>query len=206
MLPSIYHTSASWQSEGLRHYEEQGNTGEVLNNGGGAIDRLFLLDLRRRRMGGIRTKTQGYWFFFLMLGLLVLWNRPGLLLAQTGKAVTRADFEKVVNESTVELTTTGRKSGKPHTKPVWFVYDQGRLYLQAGKGGKTDWYQNLQKNPEMTLKIGTLTFNGKAKFIEDQKETERIHNLFSTKYIAARLAGMVGSSIGHGEAIEVLWE
>jgi len=55
----------------------------------------------------------------------------------------------------------------------------------------------------MTLKIGTVTFQGKAKFIDDQKETERIHGLFSAKYIGARLAGMVGSSIGHGKAVEV---
>ena len=55
----------------------------------------------------------------------------------------------------------------------------------------------------MTLKIGTVTFQGKAKFIDDQKETERIHSLFSAKYIGARLAGMVGSSIGHGKAMEV---
>ena len=141
-----------------------------------------------------------------MLGLMMLSHLPEILLAQTGKSVTRVDIEKVANESTVELTTTGRKSGKPHTKPIWFVYDQGRLYLQAGKGGKTDWYQNLKKNPQMTLKIGTLTFAGKAKFIDDQKETEIIHNLFSAKYVAARLLGMVGSSIGHGEAVEVLWE
>jgi len=158
-------------------------------------------------MGGKRTKAILLRYLLpLMLGCIVLTSLSELLLAQTGKSATRADLDKIANESTVELTTTGRKSGKPHTKPIWFVYDQGRLYLQAGKGGKTDWYQNLKKNPQMILKIGTLTFDGKAKFIDDQKETERIHNLFSTKYVAARLAGMVGFSIGHGEAVEVLLE
>ena len=55
----------------------------------------------------------------------------------------------------------------------------------------------------MTLKIGTVTVNGKAKFINDSKETERIHDLFSKKYLIARIAGAVGSSIGHGKAVEV---
>ncbi len=123
--------------------------------------------------------------------------------AQDGKAVTRADLEKAASQSTVEITTTGRKSGKPHTKPIWFVYDQGHLYLQSGKEGKSDWYLNLKKNPQLSLKIGALTFSGKAKFIADVKETERIHGLFSSKYFLARAAGAVGSSIGHGKPVEV---
>ena len=81
--------------------------------------------------------------------------------------------------------------------------DQGNLYLQSGKEGQTNWYQNLKKNPQMTLKIGTVTVNGKAKFINDPKETERIHESSSKKYLMARIAGAVGSSIGHGKAVEV---
>jgi deazaflavin-dependent oxidoreductase (nitroreductase family) len=138
-----------------------------------------------------------------LLGIALLVTIPCTLSAQEAKPVAKADLEKVASESNVEITTTGRKSGKAHTKPIWFVYDQGHLYLQSGKGGKSDWYQNLKKNPQMTLKIGSVTFNGKAKFIDDEKETERIHGLFRTKYIGARLAGMVGSSIGHGKAVEV---
>ena len=143
------------------------------------------------------------WFLSLVVGTTLLANPSASLFAQEARTVAKADLEKVANESTVEITTTGRKSGKAHTKPIWFVYDQGHLYLQSGKEGKSDWYQNLKKNPQMTLKIGTVTFQGKAKFIDDQKEIERIHGLFSTKYIGARLAGMVGSSIGHGKAVEV---
>jgi len=143
------------------------------------------------------------WFLALVVGTTLLANPSASLFAQEARTVAKADLEKVANESTVEITTTGRKSGKAHTKPIWFVYDQGHLYLQSGKEGKSDWYQNLKKNPQMTLKIGTVTFQGKAKFIDDQNETERIHGLFSAKYIGARLAGMVGSSIGHGKAVEV---
>src|SRR4029078_1361353 len=143
------------------------------------------------------------WFLALVVGTTLLVNPSASLFAQEARTVAKADLEKVANESTVEITTTGRKSGKAHTKPIWFVYDQGHLYIQSGQEGKSDWYQNLKKNPQMTLKIGTVTFQGKAKFIDDQNETERIHGLFSAKYIGGRLAGMGGSSIGHGKAVEV---
>jgi len=141
--------------------------------------------------------------WLLVFVAVLLSSLQSLLFAQENKSPTRAELEKVADQSTVELTTIGRKSGKPHTKPIWFVYDQGRLYLQSGGEGKTDWYLNLKKNPQMTLKIGTLTLKGKAKFIDDPQETERIHSLFSKKYLTARLAGAVGASIGHGRAVEV---
>ncbi|MBI3757197.1 MAG: nitroreductase family deazaflavin-dependent oxidoreductase [Deltaproteobacteria bacterium] len=134
---------------------------------------------------------------------LILEGAPGWLRAEEAKTVARTDLEKVASQSTVEITTTGRKSGKPHTMPIWFVYDQGHFYLQSGKGGKSDWYLNLKKNPQLSLKIDALTFSGKAKFVEDAQETERIHGLFSSKYLLARAAGAVGSSIGHGKPIEV---
>jgi deazaflavin-dependent oxidoreductase (nitroreductase family) len=145
----------------------------------------------------------GQWYFLLLVSLCVLGSAPTITLAQSEKSITKADLQQVANESNVEITTIGRKSGKPHTKPIWFVYDQGHLYLQAGREGKTDWYQNLKKNRQITLKIGALTFTGKAQFIDEEKETERIHNLFKQKYFAARVAGAVGASIGHGRAVEV---
>jgi deazaflavin-dependent oxidoreductase (nitroreductase family) len=143
------------------------------------------------------------WFLSFVCGLVLLSGLPALLLAQGSKTSIQVDLEKVADQSTVDLTTTGRTSGKPHTKPIWFVYDQGHLYLQSGKEGKTDWYQNLKKNSQLTLKVGAVTASGKAKFINDPKEAERIHELFSKKYLTARLAGAVGSSIGHGKAVEV---
>jgi len=110
---------------------------------------------------------------------------------------------QVANESTLEITTIGRKSGKPRTKPIWFVYDQGALYIQSGKDGKTHWYRNLQKNPQMRLKIGQLVLAGRAQFVTDTAESERIHDLFRSKYSLARVAGFVGSSIGHGKVVLV---
>ena len=34
---------------------------------------------------------------------------------------------RIADESTIELTTTGRTTGHEHTKPVWFVVMDGRI-------------------------------------------------------------------------------
>ena len=143
---------------------------------------------------------RGLWLCsFLTMACLSL----GLSSVQAEEAVTQADLEKVANQSEVEITTIGRKTGNPHTKPIWFVYDQGHFYIQSGKEGKSDWYQNLKKDPDLKLKIGELAFSGRAKFIDDEKETERVHGLFREKYLRARLSSWIGSEVGHGNVVEV---
>ena len=142
--------------------------------------------------------------FLAGLGVLLFWGGVSVgANAFAQETQVRDKLAQVADESTLEITTIGRKSGKPRTKPIWFVYDQGSLYIQSGKDGKTHWYRNLQKDPHMQVKIGQLTLTGKAKFVADAKETERVHDLFRTKYTFARFAGIVGSSIGHGKVVVV---
>ena len=139
------------------------------------------------------------------------WARLALLLGSLSMGILGYAQEngfqdalaQVANESTLEITTIGRKSGQPRATPIWFVYDQGTLYIQSGKDGKTHWYRNLQKNPQMQLKIGQLTLAGKAQFVTDTAEIAKVHDLFRSKYALARAAGFVGSSIGHGKVILV---
>lgn len=128
---------------------------------------------------------------------------PQTATGQAEPPALAAALESVAAESTLDITTIGRKSGKPRTKTIWFVYDQGRLYVQSGQDGKTHWYRNLQQTPEMQLAIGALRLTGRAKFVADAEETARVHALFRSKYAFARVAGLVGASIGHGKVVEV---
>src|SRR5205823_3542183 len=66
-----------------------------------------------------------------------------------------AALARVKDRGSIELTTTGRHTGKPHTRPVWFVVSDAKVFLQAGHDGKTDWYRNLAKTPSVGLRSGT---------------------------------------------------
>lgn len=55
------------------------------------------------------------------------------------------------------LTTTGRKSGKPRTTPLFYLPDNGRFILVASNGGSPThptWWLNLQANPNAMVQIG----------------------------------------------------
>ena len=72
---------------------------------------------------------------------------------------------RIKDGSNIEITTTGRKTGKPHTRPIWYVVDDGKVLVQSGKDGKTDWYQNVKKTPAVTLKADRYTFRARGRLL-----------------------------------------
>ncbi|CAL9484829.1 nitroreductase/quinone reductase family protein [Streptomyces sp. enrichment culture] len=64
------------------------------------------------------------------------------------------------------LTTTGARSGRPHTTPVGYLPDGGeRVLVIASAGGAPhhpDWYHNLLAHPEVTVETGTFTYRARA--------------------------------------------
>jgi hypothetical protein len=43
----------------------------------------------------------------------------------------------------INLTVTGRKSGRAISIPVWFVLEDDKLYLLPVQGSDTQWYKNV---------------------------------------------------------------
>jgi deazaflavin-dependent oxidoreductase (nitroreductase family) len=67
------------------------------------------------------------------------------------------------------LTTTGRKSGRRHTTPLAYQPDGDRIYVFgsfAGGPRHPAWYHNLVANPDVTVEVGTETFDGTAVVLE----------------------------------------
>jgi deazaflavin-dependent oxidoreductase (nitroreductase family) len=52
------------------------------------------------------------------------------------------------------LTTTGRKSGKPHQIEIWFVEYEGKYYLMSEFPERSDWVRNILHNPEVIVHVG----------------------------------------------------
>ena len=59
------------------------------------------------------------------------------------------------------LTTTGRKSGKPRTRPLLYLEEDNLYVLVASFGGAPHhpaWYLNLRSNPSVTIQIDGRRF------------------------------------------------
>jgi len=69
----------------------------------------------------------------------------------------------------VLITTTGAKSGQRHTTPLVYGKDGDKLFIVASMGGAPKhpaWYFNVVANPEVTVEIGTETFEARARVAE----------------------------------------
>jgi deazaflavin-dependent oxidoreductase (nitroreductase family) len=76
------------------------------------------------------------------------------------------------------LTTTGAKSGNPYTTPVVHTKDGDRIVIIASKAGapsNPDWYYNLLANPEVTVELGTETFQATASVVTGD-ERQRLYD------------------------------
>jgi len=56
------------------------------------------------------------------------------------------------NDRTVDITTTGRRSGQPRRIEIWRYRYDGRTFL-SGSPGTRDWYANLVASPEFTFHL-----------------------------------------------------
>jgi len=77
------------------------------------------------------------------------------------------------------LTTTGAKSGRPHTTPLMYVTDGGRPVVFASAGGSPNnpaWYHNLLAHPEVGVEIGEESF-GAVAMVAEGAEHERLWEL-----------------------------
>ena len=67
---------------------------------------------------------------------------------------------------TLLLTTTGRRSGKPHLTPLIYGRDGDRYVVVASRGGADhhpEWYLNLRDRPEVQLQVGAERFPARAR-------------------------------------------
>lgn len=55
-------------------------------------------------------------------------------------------------DRTIDITTTGRKSGQPRRIEIWFYRVEGEIFL-TGSPGRRDWYANLLSSPRFTFHL-----------------------------------------------------
>ena len=82
----------------------------------------------------------------------------------------------------VELTVTGRRSGKPLPRPVWFVVRGTEMLLLPVTGTDSQWYKNIVRDPEVKVSSSRQTFRGKLRVITEKRRVDEVIELFKGKY------------------------
>src|ERR1700726_1761632 len=82
----------------------------------------------------------------------------------------------------INLSVTGRKSGRTISQPVWFVFDDDKVYLLPVQGSDTQWYQNVLKNPSIRIDARGAEAELQAAPISDDRAVKSVVEKFREKY------------------------
>ena len=87
-------------------------------------------------------------------------------------------------DSSVELqiTVTGRKSGRKFSTPVWFVREERTVFLMPTRGSKNQWYKNVLKSKRIKISSGKVSLDLPAKPISDSKKVSLVADKFRKKH------------------------
>jgi deazaflavin-dependent oxidoreductase (nitroreductase family) len=84
----------------------------------------------------------------------------------------------------IDITTTGRKSGKPRRTEIWFCNIDGSVYI-SGWPGTRGWYPNMVANPAFTFHLKESVkadLAATAIVIDDLDERRRVITQIAERY------------------------
>lgn len=90
--------------------------------------------------------------------------------------------ERLAQNDEITISVTGRKSGRTISNPVWFVLQNGTLYLLPVKGSDSEWYKNVLKNPAIQIQAGDAKAEVKVSSVTDMKQVAPVVEKFRGKY------------------------
>lgn len=100
------------------------------------------------------------------------WNEQIIEEFRANAGVVGGPFE---GQMMALLTTTGRRSGKPHTTPLVAGPAGDAVYVIASAGGSPAdpaWYRNLLENPSVTVEVGADRYSATARPADEPQRTE----------------------------------
>ena len=94
------------------------------------------------------------------------------------------EIEGMHRDRLLLLTTTGARTGRPHTTPMMFHPDGDRLLVIASNVGAPrhpDWYLNLAATPRVTVEVGEERYEAVATTAEGD-DRNRLWPLLKQNY------------------------
>ena len=82
---------------------------------------------------------------------------------------------------TIDLTTTGRRSGERRTIEIWWFHVDGRFII-TGTPGPRDWYANVLSDPEIKITTNGSTYRAIAVPIREPDQRRLVFTAPSTSW------------------------
>jgi hypothetical protein len=87
-------------------------------------------------------------------------------------------WSRYAEEGTVKVTTTD-EDGSPRETKIWLVVVGGQGYIRTAK---TRWGANLERDPEIVLRVGSDALPLRVEFVTDEATRDEVIDAFRDKY------------------------
>lgn len=106
-----------------------------------------------------------------------------------------AQHEDLSRHRTIDLTTIGRKTGKPRRIEIWWFHVDGRFVI-TGTPGRRDWLANIRANPNVTIHVAGRDLPARAMQVSDPDQRKAVFMDSSTSWYStqAELDRLVATS------------
>jgi len=92
-------------------------------------------------------------------------------------------------DMTIDITTTGRKSGEPRRIEIWFLNIDDEIYI-TGTPSPRDWLANLAANPDFTFHLKesvTADLPAHATVVRDVAERRRVFEAATASWYSSNV-------------------
>ena len=90
--------------------------------------------------------------------------------------------ERLARYKQIQISVTGRTSGRTISRPVWFVLEGDTVYLLPVAGSDTQWYKNVLHNPRISISARGEDGELSVAPITDPVEVKAVVEKFREKY------------------------
>src|SRR5437667_11808835 len=85
-----------------------------------------------------------------------------------------SEIQKTLDSSVeLQITVTGRKSGREFSTPVWFVREGKTIFLMPVRGSKNEWYKIVLKSKRIGISLQNVSLEISAKHTNDSTRFAR---------------------------------
>ncbi len=77
------------------------------------------------------------------------------------------------SEKFLYLTTIGCQTGLPREIEIWFVAAGDRYYVLAEGRRNANWVRNIERTPQVRVRIAATTFAAKAAVLDHARDADR---------------------------------
>ncbi len=96
--------------------------------------------------------------------------------------MTKAVRDALEGVSEIELTVTGRRTGRQISRPVWFVQEDESIFLVPITGSDSQWYRNVRQTPMIQVSSNGMALSTSATPITDADRVDHVVDMFREKY------------------------